>query len=308
MGDLAHRVPVDQTPFHLLPEAFNRWITPESVDNSDPYAHSLEEVYNLCHKWVFGKKPTYLIARNGPAIMERVRESNTSIKMFLITNMLAWNESRPDTAFVPKVLTTASAVNHVKTFASICRDRYGTFDTTALDNLTGSQIAEQDIETLLLSSEMTAANWIIGYRLLHSGDISPRLYEEKEASLNPYWLAIEPTYFRDVLAEHLRDPGATQCPVVREHRHKVAHTLGQLKRHWRLAAIVFLARQRIMPEAIVRVLALRGFRPHDFMVKPDKPLISPLRFWRELAKAIQQVECLNFVDKIPSVLDRELAR
>lgn len=305
MGTLARRIPVDQTPFDLLPPRLGSAVGDDDVYGIDPSTSCIEEVYAFCHHWVFHHKAPGNIGRNRQAVLDRVRDSGTSIKLFFLTNMLGWKESRPNTKFYAKVLTGEFAVRQVKTFASACRERYGTFDTVALDNLTGSNIAGEDFEYLLHKSEMEVGNWIIGYRLLRSGNVTENLYKEKELDINPYWLALEPSYFDLVLRDHLANPDATTCPVLREHRHRVVHILGRLKRSARSAVTVFRAKERVMPDVISRVLALRGFRTIDFMVERT-PMRQTIRFWEALAKAIQQFECLNFVDKNNSMFDRLL--
>lgn len=306
MGTLANRVTVDQTPFDLVPMGLGSAVGDSDVYDNDPSTSCIEEVYAFCHQWVFRHKAPGRIGLHRKAILNRVRESGTSIKLFFLANMLGWQESRPNTKFHAKVLTGEPAVRQVKTFASVCRERYGTFDTVALDNLTGSKIANEDFEHLLHKSEMEVGNWIIGYIMLKSGNVTENLYKEKEIDLHPYWLALEPSYFDLILRDYLANPDATTCPVLREHRHRAVHILGKLKHSSRSAMAVFRAKERVMPDVITRVLALRGFSVRDFMVE-RKIMRRTIRFWESLGRAIQHFECLNFVDKNKSMFDR-LAR
>jgi hypothetical protein len=307
MGRLAQRVTVDQTPFDFLPPRLGSAIGDNDVYDSDPSAGCIEEVYAFCHHWVFQRKAPGKVGLHTKAVLNRVRESGTSIKLFFLANMLGWKESRPTDKFRANVLTGDFAVRQVKTFASVCRERYGTFDTVALDNLTGSNIADEDFEHLLHKSEMEVGTWVIGYRLLKSGNVAANLYKEKELDLDPYWLALEPSYFDLVLRDHLADPAAASggCPVLREHRHRAVHILGRLKHSARSAVTVFRTKERVMPDVIKRVLALRGLRSIDFMVE-QTPQRQTIRFWEYLARAIQQFECLKFVDKSNSMFDRLL--
>jgi len=301
MGHLAQREGVDKAIFRFLPDNLLHY---ENMDvyGSDPDAVVMEEVYQFCHQWVFEHKAPGKIGLNRRAILERVRESETSIKLFFLANMLAWQQSHETEPFHAKVLTGDFAVHQVKTFAASCRKQFGAFDTTTLDRLMGSDVAKQDFEGLLLSSEMTAGNFIIGYKMFHSGTVSQTLYREKEGTLHPYWLAVEQTYYDDLLHQHIRRPDPNLSPVLAKHRWNTLHILGQLKRHSRQAVAVFLARERIMPEAVKRVLVQHGYAPEDFMIE-RRIVTSPLKFWSRLAVAIQQVELLDFVDGNPSIFD-----
>ena len=167
----------------------------------------------------------------------------------------------------------------------------------------GTRIADFDVETCLLSSEMTAGAWVLNYKMFDSGGVAARLYAEKELNLNPYWLATEET-FTDILIEHVNNPDPSLSPVMAKHRWETTHVLGTLKRSPRAAASIFNMRERVMPEAVRRVLAGRGFQASDFLVNRHTVIINSIKFWINLAIAIQQWECLNFVDSAPSVFDR----
>jgi hypothetical protein len=293
MGALARRVPADQVRFALTPLPLLK--PPDEVNAADPDAANLEEVYAFCYEWVFHHKAPNRIGRHAALVLKRAAQSKTSLKLFLLANLLGWSESHPAQRFQPSSLAGEFATDQVLTFAATCRRQFGTFDTTALDQLFGTDIARQDIEALLLNSEMTAGTWIINYQLCNDGHLTKALYQAKELSLNPYWLAIEPSYLPLLLA-HVRAPAEDLSPVLRRHRWNTANVLGSLKRRPRSAVAVFNMRERILPEAIRRVLGLRGFQPTDFMVDDRAALRDPLRFWVELTAAIQQFECLNLVE------------
>lgn len=305
MGCLANRINVDNAHFDFMPEALVKRYP--SIKGKDPDLQYIQEVYNFCYQWVFGQKARGNFLKHQPSILARVQESRTSVKMFFLTNMLAWKRSHSGTAFYPQTLTGKFAVRQVRILAEACQRRYGAFDTTGLDRMMGSEVAKQDFETHLLNSEIVAGSWIVNYKLFHSGDLINRLYAEKETSLNPYWLAIEPSYFDNVLNQHLENPNPNDSDLIRTHRWKVIQVLNRLKKHERQAMSVFNARERIMPEAVRRVLWQRGFREEHFEIE-NVPVANAIKFWARLANAIQHYECLNFVDNYPSIFDAHFSR
>ena len=217
--------------------------------------------------------------------------------------MLGWAQSHPDEPFYSKILTGEFAPRQVKSLASTCHRQYGVFDTHALDRLMGTEIAKQDFEELLLSSEMTVGTWIITYKMLHSGNVAETLFKKKELDLHPYWLAIEPSYSNQILFSHIARPDPNLPELIQKHRWQTTHILGNLKRNTKAAAAVFHMRGTIMPRAIRRVLALRGFQASSFKIKTNEVITSSIKFWIGLAVAIQHLECLNLVDGFPSAFD-----
>jgi hypothetical protein len=166
-----------------------------------------------------------------------------------------------------------------------------------------ANVARQDFESNLLSSEIVAGAWIVNYKLFHTGNLLERLYTEKETVLNPYWLAIEPSYQEQVLTPYRDNKNEDYSPVLRRHRWNTIQVLSKLKKQDRKAIAVFSARERIMPEAIRRVLGQRGLRAEHFQVE-NVPVVNAIKFWVRLGIAIQHYECLKFVDNCPSIFDR----
>jgi hypothetical protein len=313
MGHLANRLHVDEARFTFMPPAF----VAKSQDSSglDPDLPHLESVYVFCHEWVFGRElrgkrrdvHVQFLKKHGALIRERIREANTSVKLFLLATLLQWQRTRSETPFHPRFLINEFASHQVRVLAKACQRQFGTFDVTALDSMMSSDIARQDFETLILNSEIVAGAWIIGYKLFHSGEVVSRLYAEKEISLNPYWLAIEPTYRDRILVPHLDNPGLCESKIVRDHRWNVVQVLARLKKQERKAMAVFRARERMMPLAVQTVLSQRGLLPEHFDIE-NVPVVNALKFWVRLGNAIQHYECLKFVDNYPSVFDGHFTR
>lgn len=307
MGNLKDRVPVDQVRFNFIPPAMRRDDGQDAMD-ADPDAEHIDEVYAFCHQWVFDEDPRDRVGRHKGLVLKQVKASDTTLKMFLLSNMLGWLQSHPAQKFYARSLTEDMALRQVKTFAETCYRRFGTFQTTGLDQLFGTDIATKDFETHLLSSEMTAGSWIIGYLMFHDGSMRQRLYADKELNLHPYWLAIEQSYFSEVLSAHIDRPDPQLSDTLRRHRWETSHILGKLKRKSSRASALFSARANIMPEAVRRVLGLRGYQTSHFQVDRREVIVNPLKFWVSLAVAIKQFECIKFVDGIPSAFDGCLSR
>lgn len=308
MGELAGRVDVDQVPFHFMPVNFIERC--RDTNDLDPDLPHIERVYVFCYEWVFDielkgegrHRMVQNLRQHRALITERIREAEVSVKMFFVANMLAWKQSHGETRFHPRLLTHQFAAYQVKEFAKTCQERYGTFDITSMDRLMGSDVARHDFETNLLNSEVVAGAWIVNYKLFHAGNLLERLYTEKETALNPYWLAIEPSYQDQVLTAYRNNPDESCPAVVRRHRWDTIQVLGKLKKQDRKAIAVFSARERIMPEAVQRVLGQRGLRAEHFQIE-NVPVVNAIKFWVRLGIAIQHYECLKFVDDYPSIFD-----
>ncbi|HEV2330024.1 MAG TPA: hypothetical protein VGY56_14680 [Verrucomicrobiae bacterium] len=305
MGGLANRISVDNARFSFVPDVYQ--IRYPRIEGEDADLQNIQAIYGFCHQWVFGQKARGSFFKHQEAIWARAQESGASVKMFFLANMLAWKHSHGGTMFYPQALTGEFAVRQVKAISKACQRCYGAFDITGLDRMMGSDVAGQDFETHLLNSETVAGSWIVNYKLFHSGDLVHQLYVEAETSLHPYWLAIEPSFADNVLNQHLENPNPDDSEQIRTHRWKTIQVLNTLKRHERQAMSVFSARERIMPEAIQRVLGQRGLRVEHFEIE-NIPVVNAIKFWARLGNAIQHYECLKFVDNYPSVFDAHFSR
>ncbi len=305
MGHLSRRVDVDKVPFHFMPPAFvERARRPEG---EDPDLNRVETVYGFCYQWVFDEKSSANVQQLQHVIVQQAKEAKTSIKMFLLANMLGWQASHPHTKFYPKQLTGEFAINQVRTFAEVCHKKFGVFDTTAMDRLMGSNVAQKDFEAHILNSEIVFGAWIINYKLFHKGNIMTNFYKEKELAVNPYWLAIEPSYYDLILGPHQENPDPELSDLLRRHRWSATKTMAALKKSTPKAIAVFSAREFIMPEAIRFVLAQRGLRAEHFQIE-KAPVLDAAKFWSWLGTAIAQHECLKFVYNSPSTFDRHFTR
>jgi len=305
MGHLVDRIEVDKARFQLIPPGLIKRLNIPDVYDWDPDMMNIEKVYAFCHKWVFGMEPLRNIGNHRKLILRRVREANTSIKMFFLANMFGWRESRAHQIFSPVVLTRDMAVGQVKTFASVCHNKYGAFDTSGLDLLMKSEAATQDFESHLLNSEIATGSWIVGYKLFHQGNIIENIYREIEIELHPWWLATEESYFNQILKPHLDNPDACDDQVIKKHRWNALQVRGRLLREPRRALHVFSRRQVVAKNAILKVLGMRGLRPEHFLME-DIPVVNMFKFWARLGQAVQHYECLKYVEGFPSAFDAKI--
>jgi len=298
MGDLANRVNVDEAHFKLLPAPLDRSVAHDR--ETDPDIANIEKVYDFCHKWVFGHKPKDRLPANKGILLSLIREANVSIKLYLLTNMLAWEDTHHTLPFRARALTGPSAVHLVKTWAKAANERFGVFNTTSLDLMAESKIEDQDFEVRLRNSEVTAGSWITGYKMTSSGNLAHKLYTVKELDLDPHWLAIEPTYIEMILHPWVNGTISRNVDeTTRRHRYNAVQIHGQLKREKRRAILMFLTREKIMPLAIRRVLEQRGYVPNDFKVE-NGSFTNPIKFWAQLGVAMQQIELQALMQNLPS--------
>ncbi len=302
MDHLAGRIKITEAAFRFVPPLLEYRYTVDEAFRIDLDRSNIEKVYAFCHEWVFGYSPKSRIGKYEEAIMARVVQAETSLKLFFLANMYGWKQSK-QTPFYAKVLTMEHAIEVLHTFAKTCDKAYGVFDTTTLDRLNAREGDMGWIEDHLLNSEVIAGSWIVNYKLFNSGDIETRLYRECEEALHPYWLAIETSYWVEVFRKHLAEPNPNLATTLKRHRSNVSNTIGKLKKEPLRSVMAFTGRERIMPKAIEKVLALRGLSADDFLVEPGYQVRCSIRFWTALAIAVQHVECLRFVNKIPSAFD-----
>ena len=286
-------------------EVINRGLSIDEVYRADLDRADIEKVYAFCHEWVFDFQPRNRIGKHRDKVLQRAAEAEVNLRLFLLANLYAWKlttvGNRP---FPTGTLGLEAAVKCVRAYSAACRERFGTFDVSSLNQLLGERDSLGWVEDKLFRSEVIAGSWIVNYKIFNSGDLPQKLYTEHELALNPYWLAVEETYWNTVYHDYInRPPDPSLPPVLLRHRFDVAQVLGKLKTRPREGLHIFIAREQVMPRAVREVLSLRGLEPGDFQIDGTKPVHNAFKFWARLAAAIQQYECLNFVDKLPSKFD-----
>lgn len=297
MGRRAHKVTLDKLTFELIPKslmarAYHR--------GSDPEAPSMNLVYIDCYRTIFKKKPLNgdSVTRYRDEIIENARLAECSLRLFMLSNMVAHavaqdvliqhtNKARA-AFFSAKQLTGAGAIKRSMMYAQTCRNQFGTFALSSLSTLRKEDYEKDDMESTMLNSEVTAGTFIVSYKMTRGGAPYEALYAHEELQLNPYWLAIESSYMKYVLEPYRENKIA--APGVKNHRFDVTTAIGRLQRNPTEKTIAFSKRQKIMPEAVERVLSFFSYRPTDFLMDPS-PITEPLHLWIMIARAIQHYQC-----------------
>jgi hypothetical protein len=282
MGMRANRVALDALTFDLLPPGLPR---PRSVPTRD--GRDFDEVYQTTYRQVYGSNPGSSLGQITDRVLDLANRAKVSVPMFMLTNMVGHQLAWPDVPFKPGHLVDNRALYRVKVYAEACREKFGTLDAYALDNVTGDTTARYDIERRMVESEASVGSWIITWKLDHEGPPFEAMFDALEERLDPSWLAIE-TRYQPRLAELLSHPTS-------EAHHAIAKAHRSLKKRKHEAAGVFLARERALPLALKRVLGQFGYSMQDFEAEA-KPVTDTLRLWHRLALAIQHIEVLKFVD------------
>jgi hypothetical protein len=328
MGSRRQKVTLDKMTFKLVPASFGLHDTDMG---EDPELPQIERTYALCYYTVFGRRPKDKIGQHKNLVIRKFRQAGCSLRLFMLANMVghqqreitvaAKMQREPKNTFSAALLTTEQSITRLDMYREMCRKSFGTFDLGALDTLTKGGYAENDIEKRMLHSEVTAARVAVAYKVAKGGPgFVDHVYRCEELTLDPYWLATEPTYLKNVLKPHLDGQHGTKA--INNHRHSVTQVLSQMKRKREWAIAVFQARERIMQQAIGTVLHGQGFLPIDFefdevyrvnfevkkIIDDDIEKVkfleieSVMQFWADIGKAIQHVHCLRFVANEPTSL------
>jgi hypothetical protein len=149
-------------------------------------------------------------------------------------------------------------------------------------------IEKMALKQRLLKSEAAAAKHIISSKLGGSGSSLEDFYQELETDMDPVWLAIEPTYHANILKKHFLNPIGTAQQ--KSHRREVSNVLADFKRHKSEFLSALLARQEIMPHAVVTTLQHFGYVSDDFTA-PLKPVRDSIQFWEQLGQALVHYHC-----------------
>lgn len=307
LGVRKQKISLDKVEFTLVPKGYGL----SRIPCDDPELPTIERTYIVCHQTIFGRRPKDKIGKHLNSILANVKKSKASIRMFMLANMVAYQQQqrlvaerteKGEKEFYSTVLFTyANSVSRVEMFREMCQKEFGTFNLSSLDTLTEGGYAENDIERRMEHSEITAARTLIGYKIRNSGPGWKALYEHQELTLDPYWLATEKTYEETILKPYWAGDKGTK--MLANHRYSVTQVMAQMKKKKDWAIAIFQARERVMPGCVSRVLHHFGYLPKDFEVN-QVPVVSVMEFWVEVARAIQHVECIRYIDGDRSVFKR----
>lgn len=307
LGGRKQLVPLDRVEFTLVPKEYGL----SKIPCDDPELPTIERTFILCHQTIFGRRPKDKIGKHLNSIMSNVRKSGVAIRMFMLTNMVAHQQHQRTVAehtdreekkfYHPKNMIYEHSIKRVEMYREMCQKEFGTFNLSSLDTLTEGGYAENDIERRMEHSEFTAARSLVGHKIHRGGPQWLAVYDSQELTLDPHWLATEKTYEDTILTPY--KAGNKGSTAQASHRYSTLQVLREMKRKKDWAIAVFQARERVMPGVIRRVLHHFGYRPNDFEIGRE-PVEKAMDFWVSVAQAIQQVECLRYIDGDRSVFRR----
>jgi hypothetical protein len=307
LGVRKQKVTLDKVEFSLVPKDFGL----SKIKLDDPELPTIERTYIVCHQTIFGRRPKDKIGQHLNSFLANVRKSKASIRMFMLANMVGHQQQQQTVAertereagkyYSAVLFTHANAVTRVEMYREMCQKEFGTFNLSALDTLTEGGFAENDLERRMEHSEVTAARTLIGWKIHKGGPGFAALYDHQELTLDPYWLATEPSYEETILKPY-RD-GNKGTAMQARHRYAVGQVRAQMKKKKDWAIAVHQARERVMPGCVVRVLHFFGYHPKDFEVE-NVPQTNAMEFWTSVARVIQHVECIRYLDGDRSVFKR----
>jgi hypothetical protein len=299
LGPRQNVIPLTKLTFDLVPPAFNL----DTFDaGDDPELPNIERTYVLCFKTIFNRRPQDRIGQHKKTVINLFRQAKCSLRMFMLANMVGYVEQRKTIAAVMReelevdfrasMLAQKAALKRVSGYSSWCRKSFGTFDLSSLGTLTDEDYADSDVDSRL-HSEVTAAQALVGYKIFKGGSPWSYVYQKEEIALDPFWLALEPSYFETILKPYLDGDKGTKTQA--NHRFSVVQVIQQMKKQKDWAIALFQARERIMPKALGSVTHHWGFRPENFEIE-NKPVKDAGKFWIYLSRAIQHMECLRYVE------------
>ena len=307
MGSRADKVPLDQVSFDFVPSSFKKEAYSRMTEKDDPELPYLQRLYADCYQTIFERAAQDNISRYKDEIAANARRAKCSVRMFILANMVAHTEHERAIIgstdklkvglFCAKLLIGVLALKRARTYQKMCSIRYGTFSLSSLATLADDG-DKQDIETILLNSEVAAAQWLVRHKIKVSGPAEPLLYESVELQLAPEWLALEETYFSLILQPYI-ERKLKGAEAEERHRYNVFRLHGHYNRHPSDLRLALIARQCIMPEAVRQVVDSFGLRPSDFLYPPTHRA-EPLAFWKHLALALRHYHCWLYLNGEPS--------
>lgn len=280
--------------FKLMPELLE-------VRLPDPELTALQPLYASCYFSVFeSAAPDRLDRRSDAAkiLAKSCAEAKCSLRMFMLASMMGHKSCAPARKFYANMLLGPAAIQRAVLYRGVCSKAFGTFDLQALTAITQNN---SSLEARLLNSEIIAGAWITGYKMRYGGAYGTSFYAANEIALDPYWLAVEPSYVNLVLAPQRDTP--TDIAELRRHRFNTSRVLTDLKRHRDKARAVFGLREKIAPAALKAVLTRLGCSVEDFTTR--EPVVTDLfKFWGQLAHALKTYMLMRFIQGDRAALER----
>jgi hypothetical protein len=282
------RVFLDQAKFNLLPKelAEIKWTEDDEF----------RQIYDECYRVIFAPRfePDSLYKRHGlrEHVVADAAKLRCPTRLFILTVMWGHREKNPTSRFYCTMLGGDAAARRVLAYRAEVEAQYGTFTEKTLTEYSGDSKDFQSYERILLDSETVAGNWIVGYKMRRSGPVEKEFYQSNEFSLPDLWLAIEPSYYKLLLEWNKTRVGTAEQ---NKKRARVAKLTIELRRQSKRAISIFKMREAIMPLAIKKVAADKGFNVRQFRVSNQLQYTDTFQFWTRFGLAIQHLWCWEYL-------------
>lgn len=303
MGSRADKIPLNRVKFDVVPDAFRQ----DAFEMDDPELPQLQRIYADCFHSVFHRNPTDNISLYKDVVATNARKASCSVRMFMLANMVAHEvheaevikhrEKARSATFRAKLLTGDLSIKRAEMYQQMCSDRYGTFSLSSLVVLTDSE-DKPELETIMLHSEVTAALWVVRYKIFNGGAAEAMLYESTELQLAPEWLALEQSYF-DLILKPYAEHKLRSTEAIERHRFNVFQTHTYYKRHLTHQRNAWLTRQHILPAVVQKVVNAFGLHADDFLY-PREPVKNAMNFWKAFALTVRHYHCWLYLNDEPS--------
>lgn len=297
---LGGRIPLSAVKFNLTPEK----LPVVAKLACEETAITVNETYRQSYYAVYKQWPDKDIGSRWREALENSKQAGCSLKMFFTTLMAGHKLTHPGKPFFVSMATSAGSADSVEKMKQVCVRQSASFDATTLGIVLGEDYTNDTIDAKLLRSEVTAGLFVSGFKMRSGKSALLPLYESEEYSLDPYWLAIEPSYGKLILqpyTEAKRTGTVNVSGEIAKLRHEVAQTRAMLVSKPRLASSVFAARERIAPEALKKVLYRHGIKPSD-VYHLDEPVTDLMSVWNAVGFVLQHMECIKFLEGKPNKL------
>jgi hypothetical protein len=241
----------------------------------------VESEYQLYHRAIL-RRPTNGKLKPEEISMIRHNADELSVEpgLLILASLLGHRAGGADRPFYGRMMVGPSAMRNLTTYREECGTRYGTFDASALGELTNLP-PEHNVSRRLHDSENLAAAWAIRAALRRQ--TVGTLYADRELALDPWWLATEPSYL-----SWQQEDGESVPHELQRHRQRV-----------KLAATragfpaVVAARNREVLRAVLRETGRLNLDANLILVPPV--ITEPVRLWRGVAYVHATLEALKIL-------------
>lgn len=293
MGRRENRVTLGHAEFQLTPGSLEYGV--EAFNFVGMYRVAYERVFDhpappVNLKTLKAKFPDFQ-----KTLLELAKSLNVGVETYITASMMAFDSRNIEgRVFNPQILFRPSNAKQIEKYKKFAIKEMGTFDAGSLETLIYGESTES-ISSRLLRSEIVAGEWIVGYKIRNAGSGIKHLYEARELSLDPIWLATEESYWELIL----KGDTVRGADSVSNHRHAVNRIRRLLKKDGQAqhakARYVFELRNKIMPRAVETVLSRHGLHPDD-LEREATPVTNSLQMWERVGLAIQHLRCLEYLE------------